>query len=158
MLRIIKKIFIVILTSMVNASNYTKCISLSNQKCEIQPTLITLYLNEYIQELHYYPFAVKLDKCDRSWMTLNDFSNKVCVLNKTEDLKIHVFNIYTGKTESKILTKDASDKGKQKFDGRKFNSNQKWKNNKCQWECKKHIICEKEFGILLHVVVKMENI
>ena len=65
MLRIIKKIFIVILTSMVNASNYTKCISLSNQKSEIQPTLITLYLNEYIQELHYYPFAVKLDKCDR---------------------------------------------------------------------------------------------
>ena len=105
MLRIIKKIFIVILTSMVNASNYTKCISLSNQKCEIQPTLINVYLNEYIQELHYYPFAVKLDKCDRSWMTLNDFSNKVCVLNKTEDLKIHVFNIYTGKTESKNFNK-----------------------------------------------------
>ena len=43
------------------------CISLSNQKCEILPTLINLHPNEYSQvysqELHYYPFAVKLDKC-----------------------------------------------------------------------------------------------
>ena len=38
--------FIVLLTcsvnaySIVNASSYTKCVSLSNQKCEIKPTLI----------------------------------------------------------------------------------------------------------------------
>ena len=39
MLGIIKKIFIVSLASIVIASNHTKCVSLSNQKCEIQPTL-----------------------------------------------------------------------------------------------------------------------
>ena len=32
----------VFLTSLVNASNHTKCVSLSNQKYEIQSTLITL--------------------------------------------------------------------------------------------------------------------
>ena len=32
MLGIIKKMFIVLLTSIVNVSNHTKCISLSNQK------------------------------------------------------------------------------------------------------------------------------
>ena len=52
--------FIVLLTSIVNPRN---CISLSNQKCEIRHTFINLHPNEYIQELHYYPFAVKLDKC-----------------------------------------------------------------------------------------------
>ena len=31
---------------LVNASNHTKCLSLSNQKCEIQPTLINLHPNE----------------------------------------------------------------------------------------------------------------
>ena len=36
------------------------CFSLSNQKCIIQPTLINLQPNEYCQEFHYYPFAVKL--------------------------------------------------------------------------------------------------
>ena len=39
-----KEIFIGFLTSLaVNAFSYTKCISLSNKKCEIQPTHIGLY-------------------------------------------------------------------------------------------------------------------
>ena len=69
-------------TSLVNTSSHTKCVSLSNQKCEIQPTLINLHPNEYSQELHYYPFAVKLDKCVGSCNTLNDLSNKVCAPKK----------------------------------------------------------------------------
>ena len=64
MLGIIKKMFIVLLSSVINPSNYTKCISLSNQNCEIQTTLFKLYTNEYSRELQYYPFAVKLDRCD----------------------------------------------------------------------------------------------
>ena len=43
--------FIVLLTSLVNASSKTKCESLSNQKCEVQPTLINLYPNKYNQDL-----------------------------------------------------------------------------------------------------------
>ena len=63
MFGVIKKLFIVLLTSTFNASNHTKCVPLSNQKCEIQPTLIYLHPNEYSQELPYYPFVVKLDRC-----------------------------------------------------------------------------------------------
>ena len=44
----IKKIFIGSLTNVVvNASSHTKCISLSNQKYEIQRTVINLHSNEY---------------------------------------------------------------------------------------------------------------
>ena len=43
---LIEKIFMGLLISIVNASNYTKCISLSNQKYMIQPTLINLHPNE----------------------------------------------------------------------------------------------------------------
>ena len=50
-----------LLTSIVNGSNHTKCISLSNQKCMIQSSLIKLHPNENSQELHCYPFAVKSD-------------------------------------------------------------------------------------------------
>ena len=77
----------------VNASNHTKYVSLSNKKCEIQPTLINLHPNEYSQEFHYYPFAVKLDRCVGSCNTLNDLSNKVCIPNKTEDLNLSVAGI-----------------------------------------------------------------
>ena len=57
MFTFIKKIFIGLL-SVFNAFSYTECVSLSNHKCDIQPTFINLHPNEYNQELNYYPFAV----------------------------------------------------------------------------------------------------
>ena len=116
MFGLIMKIFNGLLTDLVSGSNHTKCVSLSNQKCKIQPTLISLHANEYNQEFHYYPFAVKLDRCVGSGNTLNDLSNKVSVPNKTEDLNIYVSNMITGKNESKILTKGISCKCKCRFD------------------------------------------
>ena len=51
MFGLIKKMFIRLLArAVVNASSHTKCVSLSNQKCKIQPTLINLHPNEYSQE------------------------------------------------------------------------------------------------------------
>ena len=47
---------------------------LKSKKCEIQPTLINLRHNECSQKLHYYQFAVKLDKYVRIFNTLNDLS------------------------------------------------------------------------------------
>ena len=58
MLGLIKKIFIILLSNIVNGSNHTQCISLGNQKCMTQPTLVNLHPNEYTQELHYYPFRL----------------------------------------------------------------------------------------------------
>ena len=52
MFRLIKKIFIGLLISIVNASNHTKYVSLSNQKCMTQPTIINLHSNEWSQEFH----------------------------------------------------------------------------------------------------------
>ena len=59
MFGVIKKMFAVLLAGIVNASTQTKCVSLSNKKCKIEPTLVNLRPNEYNQQLHYYPFAVK---------------------------------------------------------------------------------------------------
>ena len=43
---LIKKIFIGLLTGLVNRFDHTKCLLLSKQKCEIQPGLINLHPNE----------------------------------------------------------------------------------------------------------------
>ena len=141
---LIKKGFIGLLTGMLLCHNHTKCISLNNQKCLTQPTLISLHSNEYSQEFHYYPSAVKLDRCVWSWKTLNDLSNKVCLQNKTEDLNLSVLNKITGISELKTLTKFISCKCKCAFDGRKCNSDQWWNNDKYQCECKQHHRCEKD--------------
>ena len=41
---IIKGILVVLLTSIVNGPNHTKCVSLSNEKCMIQTTLTVFLL------------------------------------------------------------------------------------------------------------------
>ena len=105
-------------------------VSLSNQKCMTQPTLINLCPNKYSQEFQYYPFSVKLYRCVGSCNT-NDLSNKFCVPNKSEDLNIGVFNMITGTNESKILKTHISCKCKYRFDERKFNLEQLWNSNKC---------------------------
>ena len=144
MIGIVKNMFIFLLSKVANGSNHTKCVSLSYQKCMIQPTLINLHANEYSQEFHYYPFAVKSDRCVGICNILNRLSNKVCVPNKTEDLNLSIVNMITEINDSKTLTKHISCKYKCTFDGRKYNSNQWWNNNKCLCGGKNHIF-EKGF-------------
>ena len=138
--------FIELLTSIVSASNHTKCVWLSNQKCMIQPILINLHCNEYSQELHYYPFAVKLDRCVGSCNTLNDLSNKVCIPNKTEDLNLSLCKMITGRNESKTLKNMYHVKSSQIMVNVGVNV--------------KNIVYVKNiiFGILLPVVAKMVTI
>ena len=115
MLGIIKKRSILLLSSIVNKFNYTKCVLLGNQEYMIQPALINLHPNEHSQEVYYYPFSVKVDICAGRCNTLNDLSNKVGVPNKTEDLNLSVFNKVTGVNELKTLTKYISCKCKCKI-------------------------------------------
>ena len=117
MFGLIEKMFIRLLTDLVNGSNHKKCVTLSNQTCMIQPTVINLHPYEYSQEFNYYPFAVKLDRCVGRCNTLNDLSNKECVPNKTDDLNLSVLNMITGITDLKTLTMHISSKCKYKSGG-----------------------------------------
>ena len=96
MFELIKRIIIGLLAVLVNGSNHTKCVSLSNQQ---------FMTYEYSKESHYSSFAVKLDRCVGSHNTINDFPNKVCVPNKAEDLNLSMFNMITGINESKNTNK-----------------------------------------------------
>ena len=100
---------------------------------------------------------VKLDRCGGSFNALNDFPNKICVSNNTEDLNPSVLNMVIGINESKML--NISCKCKCRCYEKKYNSDQCWNNSKSQCEFKKRYACEKDyFGIMLHIVVKKENI
>ena len=125
----IKKMFIVLLSNIVNGTYHTQCMSLSNQKRMIQPTIINLHPNEYSQEFHYYTFAIRLDICLGSCN--NDLFRKACVPNETEDLNLSMFNIITEINESKALTNCISCKCKSRFDGKNFSSIKWWNNDKC---------------------------
>ena len=62
-----------------------------------------------------------------------------------KDLNLIVLNVIKGINESKTLIRHISYKCKCRFGGRKCNSDQKWNNNKCLCQCKKHHICEKDY-------------
>ena len=99
MFGLIKKIFLELITSVVNVYYHTKCIALSIQKFMNQPTLINLHPTGCSQESLYYPFPVELDRSVGSCNTLNGLFDKVYVPNKTEDLNLSMFNMITGKNE-----------------------------------------------------------
>ena len=84
------------LTSVVDVSNHTKCLSLNYQQYMSKLTLIDLNPNGYIQRFCYYPFTVNLDRCVGSCNTFNDLYNRVCVPNKREVLNLSIFNMSTG--------------------------------------------------------------
>ena len=125
-----------------------------------QAKLINLHPNKYSQELHHYPFAMKLDKWVGSFNSFNNLSNKVCIPNKIEDLNLSVLNTITGINESKTLRKDLSYECKCEFDERSdliqiniyiiINVDVNVK--------KVMYVKRSMFRILLQVIVKMENI
>ena len=81
---------------------------------------------------------------------LNDLYNKVFIPNKLEDLNPSAFKMIKRINKSKALTKHISCECKYKFGGITINVNVSGKT----------IIYVKKimFGILLHVIVKIENI
>ena len=80
---------------------------------------------------------ISLDKCNGS---CNDLSPTICVLKKTKDINVKVFNRITNKNGAKIMTKHISCDRKCKFNSATCNSNQNKNNNnkKCQCECKNY--------------------
>ena len=85
-------------------------------------------------------------------------SNKVCVPNKTKDLKLSMLNRNTVINESLTLKKHISCECKYRFD-EKNQINGGIYNCECWCECENIIYVKKiMFGILLYVIVKMKNI
>ena len=119
MFGLMKKMIVILWTSIASAFNHTKFTSLSNQKCLIQPTFTNLHPNEYIQEWSYYQFQVNVDRCGGSCNTLDNLSSRVCVSNKTKDLNLHAFNLITGINQSRTLTKHILFKFECKCDSKK---------------------------------------
>ena len=88
----------------------------------------------------------RYDKCNESCSTQNVSSNKICTLNKTEDVNGKMFSMIRRKTESNLLTEHISCDCKCRFDTKKCNLNLIWNNDQCRCQCKrplKEYLCKK---------------
>ena len=59
-----------------------------------QPTLINLHRNEYSQQFHYYPFAVKLVRCVGGWSTVNGLNPIKYVLQVKQKIYIYAYSTW----------------------------------------------------------------
>ena len=141
MFSLIKLVFTVLLS--FSESLATKFLSLNDEPCMVRPILIDLNL----VEVKYYPFIISLDKCTASFSVLY---SKICVpkQNKTKqkkDINVKAFNMIANKNEAKAMTKHIPCDCKCKFNSTTCNSNQKWNNKTCQYECKNYHKCKKDY-------------
>ena len=122
----------------------TKYVSLNNEPYMMRPTLIDLKL----AELNYYPFTITLDKYNGSCNVVDDLFTKISVPSERKDLNVKVFKMIT--SEVKTLVKRVSCDCKCKINfcncNSTCNSDQKWNNDKCQYECKKYCMCIKDYS------------
>ena len=111
--------------------------------------------------MRYYPFAVNLNRCVRSYNTFHNLSNKVCTPNGTEKKNLYVINMITSIDESKILAKHHAGVNVSLIvENVTSIKSEITRSAGVSVENLKNIICAKKiiFGILIHLVMKMVNI
>ena len=104
----------------------------------VRPTLIDL---NHV-ELKYYPFMISLNTCIGSFTALSPKIQGPKKQKKTKDLNVKAFNAIKSKNEAKTIAKHISCDCKYKFISTTCNSNQKWNNKTCHYECKNYRRCE----------------
>ena len=66
--------------------NSLECVSMNNQECKIRTEIINLNTNE----LMFYPYSIKINKCKGSSNTINDPYAKICVPNEIKNTNVKV--------------------------------------------------------------------
>ena len=142
----IKQIFILTLTFLGSLSNVDplECISMKNQECKVRPEIVNINSNDPI----FYPFGIKVNKCNGKCNTTNGPYAKVCVLYTVKILNVKVFNLMTLANETRHIEWHETCKCISRLDRIICNSKQRWNKDKCRCECKELIdkgVCDEGF-------------
>ena len=101
MFRFIKQIFISALMYFNNLScvNSLECISMKNRECKVRTEIVNVNSNNPI----FYPFSIKINKCNGSCNNINNLYAKICVSYMIKDLNVKVFNLMSRTNETRHI-------------------------------------------------------
>ena len=122
------------------------CISLKNQKCKVRPKITDINGNTPM----FYPFSIKVNKCNDNCNNINDPYAKICVPDTVKDLNVRVFNLMSRTNETRHIEWHKTCKCICRLDKIFCNSKQRWNEDKCRCECKELIdkgVCDKGYGL-----------
>ena len=61
---------------------------MKNRECKVRPEIININSNN----LMFYPFSIKVNKCNGNCNNINDPYARICVPDVIKDLNVKVFN------------------------------------------------------------------
>ena len=115
--------------------NSLNCVSMKNQEGKIRPKLV----NVNSDELTFYPYSVKINKCSGSCNNINDPYAKMCIHSVGKNINLKVFNLISRKNETRHTKLHETCKCKCRLDASVCNNKQRWNENKCRCECKEFV-------------------
>ena len=97
--RIIKKVLFLRLIVLSNFTNALDCISMKNSECKVRPEVINNNSNNPM----FYPFSIKVNKCNGNCNNINDPYARICVPDIVKTLNIKVFNLMSRNNETRQI-------------------------------------------------------
>ena len=83
----------------LSSVNSLECVSINNQECKIRTEIINLNTNE----LMFYPYSIKINRCKGSCNSINDPYTKICVADQIKDTNVKVFNLMSRTNETRHI-------------------------------------------------------
>ena len=101
MFTFVKQIFISTMIFFGNLTNVNllRCISIKNQECKVKLKSININSNNPI----FYPFSIKIYRCNGNCNNINDPYSKICIPNIVKNLNLTVFNLMSRTNETKSI-------------------------------------------------------
>ena len=121
--------------------SFLNMLKVVNQKCMSRPKISDINANELV----FYPYSIKVNKCSGSCNTINNPFAKLCVPDITKNINVKVFNLMPriNETRQKVWHETC------KLTSAVCNSRQIWNEDKCRCECKGDLInkmvCDEEY-------------
>ena len=103
---------------------------MKNQKCKARPEIVDINSNNPI----FYPFSIKVNKCNDNCNSINDPYAKICVPDTVKDLNVKVFNLMKLTNETRHIKWHESCKCVCRLDKIICNSKQRRNEDKCRCE------------------------
>ena len=143
--KLIKKVFFLELTILLNFTNALDCISMKNCQCKVRSEITGINSNNPMS----YLFSIKINKCSGNCNNINDLNAKFCVPDVIENLNVKSFNLMTRTNEIRHIIWHELCKCICRLDNIICNNRQKWNKDKCRCDCKKLIakgVCNKGYA------------
>ena len=110
--------------------NSLECISMNNQECNVRLKILD---NEAV----FYPYNIKVNKCNGSCSNVNDPYAKLCVPDVIKNINVKVFNLMSRINETRQIIWHETCKCVCRLTSSVCNSRQVWNKGKCSVNIKK---------------------